>query len=424
MEDPSSLGKAGVLNMNQLSYRMPPDLSVAVSRTVTTQHFANQSAAPGSSSTAIWNTGASYINAKETLLIFDLKNTSSVKQWFGLHGGSAANLINRLVISSRSGQVLEKIDRCNQLCTINALYRHDKDWASSTGSLFGMVPTITDLDWGSGETIRVCIPLSFLSPMMSSIESLLPSQLCSGLRFEVTWETSATALVSGADADVLGYSVSNMRFATEAYLLSDLVMRSLNSQAAEAGLEIVCTTAHNNMTSRATSLLTTDVGKSVSRALSFCYKERAIVASVGTSTTSKFRSIKQDAASYVTEFQARVGSMYYPQSSIRTDASMMARGSCPELMSTSLRCYNKLNPQDRIACQVTDKTFRDGDMAICQDLERSNVQRLSGIPLSQSRTLSITASYQETTTSQTDVDIFLYFVELIRCFSSQCVIEI
>ena len=91
MADESSLGKAGILNLNALSYRMPPDLSVAVSRTVTSQWFANQTAAAGSSSMCIWNTGAAYVNARQSSLVFDLKNDSAKAVWFGLHGSSAAS---------------------------------------------------------------------------------------------------------------------------------------------------------------------------------------------------------------------------------------------------------------------------------------------------------------------------------------------
>lgn len=104
-QDESSLGKAGILSLNQLSYRMDPDLSVCVSRTVTSQWFTNQTAASGSSSMCLFNTGSSYVNMKQSSLVFDLRNDSEVPVWFGLHGSSAASVINRLVISSRSGQV-------------------------------------------------------------------------------------------------------------------------------------------------------------------------------------------------------------------------------------------------------------------------------------------------------------------------------
>lgn len=428
MADESSLGKAGVLNLNALSYRMPPDLSVAVSRTVTSQWFASQTAAAGSSSMCIWNTGAAYVNARQSSLVFDLKNDSAKAVWFGLHGSSAASVINRITISSRSGQILEKVDRANQLAAIKALYTHDNAWSKTgPGSAMGMVPAIGDLAWAAGAIIRFVIPLGHISPMFDSVDSLLPAQLCSGLKFEVTWETGQNALMSAESEGSLNYSVSNMRFQTESYLLSDLVMRSLNEQSASAGLEVVCTTAFNNQTSRATSLLTTDVGKSVSRALSFIYKEREIITTINRSNLSNFMSVKQtgtDSTSYVNEWQARVGSLYYPQASIRTTPDIGARGACPELYMQTLRAFGKFDQRDTISCSVSEKAYREGDMCIAQDLERSNVQQLSGIPLSQSRTLSITVANTEAVSLKTEIDIYLMFVQLIRVFSSQVVIEI
>lgn len=89
----------------------------------------------------------------------------------------------------------------------------------------------------------------------------------------------------------------------------------------------------------------------------------------------------------------------------------------------TLRSFNKFAPPG-ISCNVSEKSYREGDMVVAQDLERSNVQRLSGIPLSQSRTLSITVSNQESSALVTDVDIFMFYVQLVRVFSSQVVIEI
>jgi hypothetical protein len=130
-QDETSLGKAGILSLNKLSYRMDPDLSVAVSRTVTSQWFVNQQAAAGSSSMCLLNTGSSYVNLKQSSLVFDLTNNSTCPVWFGKHGSSAASVINRLVISSRSGQVLEKV-----LKTYNIRYikkqKHKCRWTGAT----------------------------------------------------------------------------------------------------------------------------------------------------------------------------------------------------------------------------------------------------------------------------------------------------
>ena len=367
------LGKAGVLALNQLSYQLPPDLSVAVSRSVTSQFFQTQAVAAGSSAVCIWNTGSSFVNPRQSFLILDVENKSRntsgaqpVSAWFGAHGGSAANLINSMTILSRSGVVLEKIDRSNQLASIKALYQHDDGWREyGPGSAMGMATTNT-LAWTGlpagtgtiGGIVRFVIPLSHISPMFDSIETLLPAQLCSGLRFEIQFESAKTALVCGVGTDVPSYEIKQCRIQTESYLLSDLVMRSLSEQPASAGLEIVCKSAHNNFSSRASSSLTLDMGKSVSRALGFMMKERPSPAGL-TAELSRFAAASLDAVSYVEEFQARVGSLYFPQQSIRAGPGG-ARGSSPELYVTALRAFGKFYQGNNISAGVSEKEYRTG----------------------------------------------------------------
>ena len=439
------VGKAGVLSLNNLTYQLAPDLSVAITRTVTSQFFQSQTHAPGSSGICIFNTGSSFVNGKESFLVLDVQNLSrtaagaATNAWFGAYGGSAANFINSLTILSRSGTVLEKIDRANQLSSIKALYRHDDGWRRfGPGSAMGMSSADTpveDLAWTGantvgeikvpGEVIRFVIPLSHISPLFDSVETLLPCQLCSGLRFEIIFETAKSALVGKNDTDIMSYQILGTRIQTESYLLSDLVMRSLSEQSASAGLEIVGKTYHNSFGSRANSNLNLDMGKSCSRALSFVLKERPSTVNL-TSTDSRFKSMVLDSISHIDEFQARVGSLYFPMSSIRAGAAG-ARGSSPELYVTALRAHGKFYQDQGVCTGVSEPQYRAGHAVFSQDLERSSIQQLSGIPLSQSRTLSVNASWGGDTPipeKSTEIDFYLCFVCLIRVFSSNSVIEI
>ena len=62
--------------------------------------------------------------------------------------------------------------------------------------------------------------------------------------------------------------------------------------------------------------------------MSFIYKEREIITTINRSNLSNFKSVMQTGTgtkSYVNEWQARVGSLYYPQASIRTTPDIGAR---------------------------------------------------------------------------------------------------
>jgi hypothetical protein len=425
-EDSSyDLGKQGILSLNNLTYRMQPDLSVAVSRTTTSQFFQSTTYAPTRTMVSIWNTGSAFVNAAQSSLVLDVTNTSFVPVYFGpsVFGCSAANLINRVTISSRSGSILEKIDRASQLSAIRVLYEHDRGWREfGPGTAAGTSNTLAALDWQPNTTLRFCIPLGVISPLLGSIDTLLPAQLCSGLKFELVLSSAEEALVSGGATDVLSYEIANARFETESYMLSDIVLRSLNSTSASAGLEIVGTTAFNSISIRSTSALNLECGKSASRALAIMLKERqAYATGARPSNVSFFKAASLDAASYISEFQTRTGSLYYPQASIR---GIGPRQTSPELYAQTLRSVSKWHQTMGVSAGVSESEFRQGSAAFGLDLERSNVQQLSGIPLSNSRVLTVNAQWSSAPVGSTDIDLFLYYVTLIRVFGNSVIIEI
>ena len=122
-----SSAKASILAVNSLIYTLQPDLSVAVSRTMTKMYPQAQKHTSRDSMVFTLNSGSAYIDFKDSYLSMDVKNnstggTAASSAFFGTSGGSACSLINRLTISSRSGQIIERIDRVNQLCAIRNNY--------------------------------------------------------------------------------------------------------------------------------------------------------------------------------------------------------------------------------------------------------------------------------------------------------------
>ena len=102
--------KAGVLNLNALSFSLMPDMSVAVSRCITKQFPQQQIHSPRDVMTFVLNTGSNFIDAADSFLNIDVQNTSSGGTtdatnvvWFGANGGSACNLFSRISVTSRSG---------------------------------------------------------------------------------------------------------------------------------------------------------------------------------------------------------------------------------------------------------------------------------------------------------------------------------
>lgn len=480
MDDAMSPSQVGILGLNNMTYKLPPDLSVCVQRNVQSSFFTSQQYAPGATMTCVVNSGSAYVNLKQSYLVLDVLNAStaganSSGAWFGVHGGSAANFINRIQIIGRNGTVIERIDNANQLAACKVNYCYDDSWKGSVGSLMGIAASATQLNWLSsatssvasgsnaiGLTQRFVIPLYVFSTFCNSLNSLCPAQLLSGCRFEILLESGPNSMIdAGATiTKIMNYSVTGCRIDFESYLLTDSVMRVLNQEAASRGLEVVSATTSDTQSQRNQSQIVVDVARSCSRALNVIYKERP---PFGTASTAAgygqiglFDPVASAAicpatiAGYVNipvEWQARAGQLYFPQSSIRGTATAASPllGTCEnELYAQTLRAFQKLNVGSMgekagcntslfefrgnvtVAASVDATTTQGSSACFALDLQRSAILT-SGIPLSNSRQLSInynTAFLQTTGAFSYLVDVFLTYEILVRVFLSNLVLEV
>ena len=71
---------------------------------------------------------------------------------------------------------------------------------------------------------------------------------------------------------------------------------------------------------------------------------------------------------------------------------------------------------------VSEKQFRSGAAVFAQSFERSSVLQLAGQPTSNSRVISFSAKFADAGTAR-ETSVFVFYTQLIRIFSSNCVIE-
>ena len=438
MEDEKSSDNTSVgmiLGLNRLAYTMEPDLSVATQRMDVTQFFQGSNFSAGSTASCIWNTGSSFCDPRECFIALDVRNdnytvvngvvtpTTAGSCWFG-PDNSVANVINRLTISSRSGVILEMVNNANVLARIRSQYELPLTSAPAM-TMAGAQGTSNETYWPGGTTHRFLLPLSAISPWFGSLNTLLPSALCSGLKFELLLESAQNALVGinhvvGAvvtNAIAPNYSVVGAKFIVGCYQLSDVVLRNLNQQASTNGLEILGTTYFSQSGSRSSSVLSLDVSKSVSRALSAIYVERNSL-SPTVFTNSNMESSYITPTDFIRELQFRCGSLYFPQASIRGESANI---STPECYLQTLQAFG--DPL-KIGTMVTQGEFVQGSAVFSCNLERSNVLELSGIPLSNSRMLSLNMSFSNEGTTLRKFNIFLKHAVLVRVFTNSISVEI
>lgn len=444
-DEQMSPSQIGILQINNMSYKLAPDVAVVVQRNVQSSFFTSQSYDPGATMTCIVNSGSAFVNLKQSYLVLDVLNNSSggaienATSWFGSHGGSAANFINRIQIIAKNGVVLERIDNANALAAAKCCYM-SQSWVQSVGSLAGIASSAAQLDWKSGsvangaggKTLRFIIPLYLFSTLCDSMDALCPSQLLSGSRFEIQLESATKAMISEEAGKTNSYAITACRIDFESYLLTDSVLRVINQTAASQGLEVVAATTQDTQSQRTSSQIVVDVARSCSRALNVLYKERAPLATVGYPATSLFDHMANAAITtnnIPSEWQCRAGQSYYPQSSLRNPGTTVGYLE-NELYCQTLRAFQKLAPVgEKVSARTSLFDFRgttaSGGSNACfaLDLQRSAILT-SGIPLSNSRQLSVFFQCTTSPPATFNVDVYLTYQILIRVFLSQCVLEV
>ena len=362
--------RSGLVSLNKLDYTLSPDLSVCVSRNFK-RHFAQQpNYGPSQRSIIILNSGSDYICPKNTNLVFSVTNKGNFPVTFG--NGSCANLIRRVVLTSRSGDELERVERVNQLSNVLDRYERSEDWVSTIGGVSGYRDKATvaaaTADIAVGVTERYVLPLSSITGLFRSFDRLLPSMLCSGLRLEIEWEVAAVAFQSLDAAAVPNYEITRLEVSADSYTLTDSVQRSLNETASLSGLEVVFASYFNTQSAtNGNTALQINIRKAVSRALGVIMKVTPNVTAVDSDSVAssewKF-----------TQIQARVGALYFPQQPLQGDT---VKGVSREMYYHTCRGFNKIGtPSAPPQTSYNDFLLRNG--VFCQDLERSSVQNLTG----------------------------------------------
>lgn len=205
--------RMGIIQINDLVYKLETDLSCAINRTHKTQFFQNQNYTDSQTSICIVNSGADYIDPRRSFLSFDIvpdptvlstanqfssyfKN-AMINCYFGKNG-SVLNLIDSVVVSSRSGDELSRVNDYGQLMSMLLPEMFGQEWRDTIGQEIGLGSFLggrnnTQLSTppgglqGEQRRRRFAVPLYLLSPIFN-YGRLLPSMLMSGLRIEIKWK--------------------------------------------------------------------------------------------------------------------------------------------------------------------------------------------------------------------------------------------
>lgn len=439
----ADVARRGLVSLNRLDYVLQPDLSVCVSRTMKRHFFQQSIYTPGQRAIVILNSGAEYIDLQNSYLRFNVKNETSTSFSYGEHG-SAINHISRILLTTRSGDEIERIDEVGQLMSCLDRNMMSKDWIDTHGQMIGYrgayTPSQTLGEAVAGTATRTfVIPLSCLTGFFKSFDRLAPSMLMSGLRIEIEFESGSNAVRSATDTVLPNWSIQQPEIVLDSYMLTDSIQRVMNEEAAMRGLELVFSSWYHHQSSvkdvqagTTSTSVNIEVRKAVSRALGVLTKIRPGGKDVDKYGQDYFGSNIFDTASTFS-YQLRLGSLYFPHQPIQGSKGGVY-GGLYEIYHHTQRGFGKLKTPSAPTSIAPSKYILNNtadaksgyDAVIYTDLERSNTQRLTGVPVNNSRVVEVQLNADFTKPagfSSLVVDTYLHYVRLARVFLQNTEIE-
>ena len=406
------------LMVNSLVYRCPDALSLAVSRTYTREYFMKNNYGPLDTARIDVSSGSSYADPENSYLTFRVKLTTS-----DLVNGDTANfgtnsamaLISDVLIRSKSGTELSRVQNANQWSRITTLYTESEKFLSTKGLTEGWAPTIspttTDVVVSSDIWWRFTIPLKRLSPFFSPVgKTLIPSSILSGLSMELTWADHRTALkdcdTSEAPSTITGYEIKDINLVFDSITLTDDTQKTLNLEASKQGLDYTSDSVYVSINDQAS--LSTTLSAQVRKAVSQAKGAFTVVVS----SADKYNLKKDSFASMPWDTlvgQYRLGSLYIPQQPL----SDPTRDGVETY--TQLQSYFDVNKHSHMENSISLSKFQQWAAVAPVSLERNTALELSALPINNSRVLEYQAEFQSSPL-QRSVSVFLIYTQVAKAF--------
>jgi hypothetical protein len=224
-----------LLDISDLTYLATPESNVVMSRRQKTQSL-NEKYVAGEIISFIIETGQDYVSWQDSTLNFTLeleRVAAGDPTVANFGGGSALNLLNRITITTASGDKITTLSKANLWNYYNDKIKHSYEWQTQQGGKI--------LGYESGNlavSTKWVIPLSSICEFFA-IDVLTPNVVANGLKIDIELEAVSTAFVdasAAADDRVSKYTVVTPEIRLDHYTLSGGAMNALNSMSATSGL--------------------------------------------------------------------------------------------------------------------------------------------------------------------------------------------
>lgn len=397
---------ASDLMVNNLIYKQPKSLSLAVNRTLKRQYFQRSSYSASETAIIDWNTGSSYVKSCNSYLTFKVLVTGSTPT-ANFANGSAMNLINHITIRTRSGTEMDRIDRVNLWSKNDIRHNYAQDWVEKFGTMSGIGATGIGGTDGANVTAtakRFIVPLNMLSGFFRPVgDQLLPPQLASGLHIELGFADYREALFQKAGT-VTGFTISDISIMCDTVDLADDTQKTLNMESSESGLEYTFPRIYTSTNTISSTAINIQVRKAVSQAniVSACLLTQGDVLDVTKD------SLKSEAWN-VDSWQYRLGGLYFPHQAVTGASDGL------ESYMISQQTFDKAKHHyAENSVSLTD-FITNGYGLLTASLEKDQSLNLSGLPINNSRVLELQATLASYSASIEAV-VFLEYTAVARAW--------
>jgi hypothetical protein len=422
---PESRLTDSLLGVNELSYQMPPSLSIATMARHR-QEFAqinSYTVSSGGGQTVVFDsqTGSSFVDPKASYYVFNISHTSPVVP-VGWGSGSVANIINTVTVRSRTGKELGRYENFNLLCKYMDRINESQEFLSSTLKAQGYsVPASSGTQYSddvppTGKTY--ILRMSSIPCLNPSNCKLLPPQLMEGMRLEFRLEASVVAFCNNTATPIdpaipFTYTINRPSVQYKCYDLADAFARQIAIVASKSGLRLLHKEIFHTITSTSGSQINMDVKKAASKGLS-CMNVLRDTANTTATNADCFASKVND----IIRFQANIGSVYWPNQPLTIPSvtdyyesyyySMYAAGKIYGGFPTSLT-------PEQWAGSADLKTYNNNFIMI--NLNTSNISDNSGMTVNNSRAY-LQDILRATSGTEVRMDSFFSHLRAVTVFTS------
>jgi hypothetical protein len=409
-----------LLQVNKLLYKMPPQIGIASERKYVTDFFQQSTYNNGETMVLDAQTGSSFIDGRNSYI--RLQVTPNLAGDFAT--GSSVNIIARIVVRSRTGRELCRLEDANLFTKYMQRYHCPKDWFDTAGPSQGyadanLADATTLGSRGKGLSVMTggvvfVIPMSII-PFYDQ-ERLIPPQIQEGIRIELSLDSPANAFAASGGA-VTSYTVTNPECHWDSITLADQFRRKVAEMAAKQGLNLLHHEQFHTLVQNSSTQFNFDVKKAASKAL----KCRVISRATAVINAGLVDSMASELYQY-TRQQSHIGAVYYPNQPLETNVFTQA--------GNNESYYNTLSAMDKLkcwnSCAVSNFSYQSGsslasglpnDAMIATCLNKSQVSNKDGMVVNNSRALLYDITFGGIAVSRR-LDVYLEHLRAVKVFAS------